>query len=185
MRLEGHGGRVAAPRPPPGASFQELGPSERHDEYRLRARPIEEVLDEVEGAAVRPVNVLEHEDRRAALRDSLEEGSPRREEGLALCSLGVHAEQGKEGRADPFALDRVADEVLDGRGDARDGRLGIVGLRQACALADHLAEGPEGNPLTVRRRTAGVPPHILRDPIGVDAELLDEPALSTSRGPDD
>ena len=66
----------AAPARPPG---QELGPCGGDDEYRDPGRPVDEVVDEVQQALVRPVEVLEDDDERALLREPLEEPPPRRE----------------------------------------------------------------------------------------------------------
>ena len=50
-----------APRRPP---FEQLGPRGAEHEQRDVARPVDQVVDEVERAVVGPVQVLEHEDER-------------------------------------------------------------------------------------------------------------------------
>ena len=67
--------RSACLRPSP-AGAKELGPSRADDEHRHSGRPVDEVVDEVEQALVRPVQVLEDENERAALGDGLEEPPP-------------------------------------------------------------------------------------------------------------
>src|SRR5205807_214650 len=78
--------RAEAPSasPPRRPLVRELGPRKDKYEERQAVRPIEEVLDEVEQARVRPLHVLEHEDRRPPLGEPLEQDAPSREEILLI-----------------------------------------------------------------------------------------------------
>ena len=64
---------------------------------------------------------------------------------------GLDAEQGEEGRLDPAPLVRVGDVLGERLGDLRPGRRLVVGLDEAAAPADHLAERPEADPVAVGR----------------------------------
>jgi hypothetical protein len=60
------------------------------------------VLDEVDQAAVGPLEVLEDEHGGRGRGDPLEEGPPGGEEGVAPAGRGIAgAEEGEEGRLDP------------------------------------------------------------------------------------
>ncbi len=63
-----------------GCRVAELRPRERDYEKRVTARPVEQVLEELEQLRVRPLHVLEHEDDEIVLCESFEEvaASPRR-----------------------------------------------------------------------------------------------------------
>ena len=74
---------VAAVGAPVRTPVEQLGPGQREDQDRQAARPVEEVVDEVEQAGIGPLEVLEHEHDRAALGDALEEDPPGREQRLA------------------------------------------------------------------------------------------------------
>jgi hypothetical protein len=73
----------------------------------MRARPLEQVLDEVEEGRVGPLEVLEDEDDRASLGEPLEEEPPRGEEVLAVARRASRAEQCAQPRLEPGALVRV------------------------------------------------------------------------------
>ena len=68
------------PAPQSGRRLEQLGPGERDDQDRDVAAPLEQVLDEVERARVRPVEVLEQERHDAAAGEPLEERPPRPEQ---------------------------------------------------------------------------------------------------------
>ena len=85
----------------------------------MGARPVEQVLDEVEEARVGPLEILEDEHDRAARGEPLEEQPPGGEEVLALLRLGVaQAEQLLESRPDPGALLGVGQPFLEHRARA-------------------------------------------------------------------
>ena len=67
---------AAAPAGPP---VEQLRPRRPDDEQRNAGRPVGEVVDEVEQAVVRPVQVLEDEHERPLLGEPLEVAPPRRE----------------------------------------------------------------------------------------------------------
>src|SRR5439155_11499498 len=93
--------------------LEQVRPGERRHEQRVVARPVEQVLDEVEQARVCPLHVLENEDGRVCLGEPLEEDAPRGEQILAIACLALReAEEMRETRLDERALLPV-EEVLD------------------------------------------------------------------------
>ena len=68
--------RVRFPAAPADAAGEELGPRRADDEERDPGRPVDEVVDEVEQAVVRPVQILEHEHEGAPFRHGFEEPAP-------------------------------------------------------------------------------------------------------------
>ena len=88
------------PAPQSRPAVEELRTGQRDDVDRPVARPIEDVVDEVEHAVVGPLQVLEDEDDDAALRDALEEHAPCGEQRLPVGPLvgvtGLEPEQLQE-----------------------------------------------------------------------------------------
>ena len=71
-------------RPPGRPLLQQFRPSQGDYEQRLVARPLQQVLDEVEETRVRPLHVLEGQHRRIRVGQALEEEPPCREQVLSL-----------------------------------------------------------------------------------------------------
>ena len=72
-RLEMDGGRVelaAAPRRP---TIEQLGPGQAQQEHRCVARPVGDVLDQIQERGLGPVDIVEDDDQRRAASDVLEE----------------------------------------------------------------------------------------------------------------
>lgn len=106
------------------------------------------MLHEVEEAAVRPLEVLEEEHRRAPLRDPLEEDPPGGEEDVAAARGGrLEPQEREERRLHPAPVLVGRDVLGDRRPDPLAGRGLVVVLDQLGPAADHLAERPEGDPL--------------------------------------
>ena len=76
-RLDREGGGVRLAASPRTSPLEELRPGRRDEQQRDVAEPLDELVDEVEQAVVGPVQILEDDDDRAALRDRLEEPTPR------------------------------------------------------------------------------------------------------------
>jgi hypothetical protein len=84
----------------------------------------EQVLDEVEQARVRPLQILEDEHDSALLGKALEEESPGREEILPVGGRPLgQPEQVGEPRLQPRTLVRVGDVLLDGRPEPGERRV--------------------------------------------------------------
>ena len=172
QRLEEERGEVALARAPVGTTVGELGPREREDEERLRPRPLEHVLDEVQQAGVAPVQILEDEHARALVGEALEEDAPGREEVVALpAGVLLEPEQVGEARLDPGALVRVGDVLLERRMQLGCCRRRVLLLDDACAPAHHLGERPVGDALAVGQAPPSVPPDLLGQPVDVLEEL--------------
>ena len=142
------------------------------------------MVDEVEQAAVGPLEVLEQQDRRAPGGDPLEEGSPRPEQRVAPARRrGLEAEQGEERRLDPAPVVGVGHEVGHRLGDPSPGRRLVVSLGQAGPPADHLAERPERDSVAVGGRPAAMPVDVVDEAVDVLLELPGEPALADPARP--
>ena len=138
QRLERERDGVASPRSPVRAAFEQLGPRQRHDQDRMRAAPLEHVVDEVEEARIGPLEVLEDEDRHAQVRDALEERAPGREQLLALAGAAfLEAEQLEEPRLDPAPLLRRR-----GRTPRRSPRSARASSRRRPTRRGRRASGP-------------------------------------------
>ena len=153
QRLEVHRREAAPRRAPARALVEQLRPRERQDEDRELARPLDEVVDEVERARVRPVDVLEHEDDGSAAAQGLEERPPRPEQ-LGRRDAAAEAQQLEHRLLHPGAIRVAGHDVVDHGLDLLAARLLVVALDQPGAAADHLAEGPERHALR-RRRGSG------------------------------
>ena len=167
--LEVDRGERTQARPPVRAPVEELGPGKRDERDRDPAAPLHDVVDEVEQAWVRVLEVLEHQDHGRRVGQPLEERPPGGEQ-LVRADPGLDAEEGEQGGLDPALLAGVADVGPHGLGDVGPrGRL-VIALGQARPAPDHLAQGPEGDPVPVGGGAARVPP----DRVGQAVEVLRE-----------
>ena len=119
--------KARLPAPHPGTAVGQLRPAERQHEDPVGARPLEQVLDEVEQAGVGPLDVLKHHHDRLALAEPLEEEPPRAVHVLRLARLPfLEAEQVRQAWLDPAALVGVR-HLLGHRGAQLGERsLGVV-----------------------------------------------------------
>ena len=184
QRLEVDRGEVALAGAPVGPPLEQLRPGEGHDVDRVGARPLEDVVDEVDQARVRVVEVLEDQDHRRRRGEALEERPPGADE-LLRRDARLDAEQGQEGGLDPAPLLLVLDDLADLLGDLLAGRCLVVGLAQAAAGADHLAQRPEADPVAVGRAAALVPPDRVGQAVDVLEELPGQPGLAEAGRADD
>ena len=68
--------RVRLAAAPPRPALQELGARGREYEQRNAARPLDQLVDELQQRIVGPVQILEHEHERPLLGQRLEEAAP-------------------------------------------------------------------------------------------------------------
>ncbi len=183
-RLEVEAREVAAPGAPIRAAIEELRTGQGQDVQRDRSAPLEQVIDEVERAGIRPVEILEDQDYRGGGGEALEKGSPGAEELLGTRAC-LDTEERQQRRLDPSALRLIRDVLGDHRGDLGSGRSLVVSLGEAGPTADHLAEGPERDPLAIRRRAAAMPPGQSDDPVQVLLEFPGEATLADPADPGD
>ena len=81
--------------------------------------------------------------------------------------------------------DGSGDVLENGLGDAGPRRRLVVGLHQPGSPTHHLAEGPEGDAVAVRRAAAGVPPDAVEQAIQVLEELPGQASLADAARADD
>ena len=167
---------AGAPRRPP---LGQLRPRERDHVERRVARPLEQVLDEVEQARIRPLHVLEREDGRVDVGEALEEEPPGGEEVLLVtCAVLAEAEQVREPRLDEGALVRVRDMLLERRAQLLQRRRRLLLLADPAAHPHHVSERPVGHALAVGEAPSAVPVRELGQPVEVLVELPPETRLA-------
>ena len=138
---------VAGGPRPSRAAVEELRAGEGDDADRQRPRPVEQVLDEVEQARVGPLEVLEDEHRRCRARRCARRRC-RHAANSVVAAAGrrrLEAEQREQRAARSSARSsgvRRRTRPTRRRDPLAGGRL-VVGLGQAGAAADHLAQRPE------------------------------------------
>ena len=178
-RLERQRGGVPAGRPEVGPAFQQVRPGEHQHEDAMVARPLEQVLDEIEERRIRPVHVFEDEDGRAALGEALEEDAPGREEVVPLMRLplGQAQEVGETG-LDPVALLLVFDVGLGGLAELLPSGPRVLALGDLRPHPDHLGERPVRDAFAVGEAAAALPRNQLFDSVDVLAELPGQPGLA-------
>ena len=86
------------------------------------ARPVEQVLDEVEQPRIGPLQVLEEQYGRVLLRESLEEDPPRRKQVRSVRGFVVADPEGmREPRCEPRALFGIGHVLVDRLTELREG----------------------------------------------------------------
>ena len=180
--------RVRLSSTPARATRDEVGPGRADDEERNLDRPVDEVIDEVEQTVVGPMEILEDQHERPALRERFEEAPPGGE-GLRLAlafqvRLAGDSDQRPQVRLDPAHLVRLFEDVF-GRGpELRAGLFRRVGLEDSRLPFHHLGQCPERHPLAVRQRPALPPRDQLEVRVDHPEELEYESALADSRDAD-
>ena len=176
-RLERHGGGVQLAAAPRRAHVEQIGARHAQQQDGRAARPVGDVLDQVEERGLAPVDVVEHEHERTLARRGLEEPPDRPERVLAGRRLG-----------DAHQLRHVpADELLvlvpvEHRADLRLDDLGEVEVGQARGLLDRLDHREVRDALAVRQAPAA---EHLGSVAGRRQELLDQSGLPHARGPEE
>ena len=170
--------KALCPAPPGRPPLRELGPRQRHDEERGGARPLQQVLDEVEQRGVRPLEVLEDQDDRIAVGEPFEEQPPGAEQLVAIARTTVlEPDQGCEPGLDPSSLVRLPDLLVEHRPELGHRRLAGLLLGDPALPADHLRERPVGQAVSVGRAAATEPVHVACETVEVAAELRGQPRL--------
>ena len=177
------------PPPQPGRRVSSSGRAVHEDEQRHPARPVDQVVDEVEKGVVRPVQVLEDEDERPLVRDRLEEAPPGRERLVASVPAPSSVSRPASGRRCPSIQAASAGSVTNrstaccsfssARSELSDSRM------PACALtispsAQNVTPSPYGSERPCRQKTTP------KAPVSIaPEELEDEPALADSGDTDE
>ena len=184
VRQRGDGERrgVQLAAAPAGSTFEELGPRRRDHEQRHVRYPLDELVDEVEEALVRPVQILEDENERAAFGHRLEEEAP---SGKRLASaiaaelaLGAQTDEREQVRLDPRYVGRVVEQVRDGRTDFLGRFRRRILLVDPGLRLDDLAECPHRDTVPVGETATLAPGDEVGVGIDHPAKLVDEAALA-------
>ena len=176
-RLQQDRARVHLPARPPRADLEKLRARHAEEQERGVARPVGEVLDQVEEGRLGPVDVVEHHGHRPVAREVLEELADAPERLLGRDGLAPREEAGDQ-RHDPVGI------VGAGR-DPRELRAGdadVVGSLHAGRLLHHLGQRVERDALPVGQAPAPEEDRRGRRP---DEELLDQARLPDAGGPEE
>src|SRR6266508_4548551 len=178
QRLEQDRSRVDLPTAPCGALVEELGPREADKEDRRVARPVGEVLDEVEERRLGPLHVVERHYDRSLLRQRFDQ-LPHRPERLLVRGVALpEAGGGCEPVDDDLGLGLACEE----RGQLRASVLRRVAWADRGGLADELRERPEGDALAVGHAAAHQDARLFAE---LREELVHEPRLPDARRAED
>ena len=141
----------------------QLGACESEHKDRVRARPLQQVLDEGEHRHVRPLHVLEHQHSRVRLRHPLEEQPPSSEEVVALMARPLlQAEQVRQPRLDPRPLLKLENMLLDRGTQLGARRVRLLALDDPGPHTHDLRQRPVGDPLPVGETATPVPENRVR-----------------------
>ena len=162
--------RVQLAAAPARSSLEKLRPGGRNDEERHVGHPVDELVEEVEQALVGPVDVLDHEDERALVRERFEEAPPRRECSLRLSppsslSLAETDSASRCARPSGFVAScrRASSTAIR---DLRAATRRCVLLVRCRLRLDDLAKRPERDSVAVREAATLTPGDQLR--VGLD-----------------
>ena len=135
-----------------------------------------QLVDEVEKAVVRPVEVLDDEHERRLLGQGLEEVSPGRKRLVSRLSprLALAGKADEHARSAIQALLLLGKSLLDCEKELLLDHLGTIALEHPRLCLDDLAERPEGDAVAIGKGAAFRP----RDPPGVG---LDKRARARGR----
>ena len=172
------------PAPQPGRRSSSSGRASVMIEDRDVAAPLQHVVDEVEQARVRPVEVLEQQHdgarrRRAARRTSATRRTAPRAAGRRLVRRPSSASSAGSTQRRSVLVGHVLRDASR-RASSRVVASSSVSSRPR-ARADHLAQRPERDALAVGGRAALVPPDGLDHAVDVLQELPGQAALADAR----
>ena len=145
----------------------------QHEEkQRVVARPLEQVIQELEQAGVGPLQVLDEHHNRAVLGQPLEEQAPSREQLFSRQHLWRQkTEQLAEAWGNELSLSAVGDPPFEAGPESLADDLLWILLADLQSGSHHLRERPVAHALPVGETPAGVPEHGSRQAVGVLEEL--------------
>jgi hypothetical protein len=143
------------------------------------------VVEEVEHGVIGPMQVLDHQHRRALLGEHFEEPPPGRERlgptiPAELDGAG-QADQRPEVTADPASLPLVRNQRANCSMQLGGGLLRRVGVDDAGLCLHDLAEGPQGHAVPVGQAAPLPPGGQRRFGLDLPAEFHDQPSLADPR----
>jgi hypothetical protein len=180
-RLETHREVVAAPSAPGRTPVEKLGPGKCDQEDRRLAAWLHQVLDQVEEAVGRPMQILEDDHQRRGSGGRFDRLSPGGEELSAIGSFGLgHADRGRQ----ELGAGRIGGDRLQPGPDC------VQQLRRLRVLAhtgereENLPHRPVGHLLAVGKALGGDNHGIRPEAVEPPEELLEQPRLSGPGGRD-
>jgi hypothetical protein len=183
-RLQGsegdHRGALGVLRPA-GMPLVQFGPRGSDHQQGHAAHGAHKVLEEGEQGVVGPVQILYHQDQRAAGGHGFKKAAPCGELlGLLSRRRGAaeQPEQRSQSHLQPFALILVGDEGRDGRLEFDRDHRRVIRLQHTGLCLDDLPQRPEGHTLAVGQAVALAPDHQLGLIIDEPQQFPDEPALA-------
>ena len=160
----------------------ELWTSERDHVERPVARPLEQVLDEVEQAGIGPLHVLEGKNGRIRVRETFEEQAPGGEQILSITRRRVlEPQQVREAGLDEGPLLRIEQMLRQRGGQLLPRRSRTLVLGDSAAHPHHVRQRPVGHAFPVRKTAPAMPVHDVDDAVEVLVELPRQPGLADSR----
>ena len=176
-RIEGQRAEAAAAQheaAPVGA----VRPCEHEEEDGVIAGPLEEVVEEVDHAGVRPLQILHDHDDGQVLGEALEEEAPAGEELLAGEHLGRRQpEQLPDAGGDELTVGGIGDPSLEPGAETLGYDVEGVVLADEQPRPDHLRERPVADALAVGEAATGVPEDVAGEAVDVLEELPGEAGL--------
>ena len=180
-RVQGQRDPVAAD-PELGPGLGQFRPGEDQHVNGQVLGPVDQVVQEVQQAAVGVLGVLDQQHDRRLSRQPLEEQPPPGEQllsGEGGRAVGrAHAQQPAQPDAHVRPLLRIREEPVQAGGQLAGRDVGGVLLGDAQPLPDHLGQSPERDALAVRQASAPMPPHLLGHALDVLAKLPAQPGLT-------
>ena len=145
------------------------------------ARPIEQVLDEVEQAVVGPVKILEdeHDGRRSAMRSKKRRHAEKRSS-LSPARSAPRGRAGARGAARGTRARRRRRRARERLAQLRERRLGRSSSATR-ARTHHLRKRPVRDAVAVGEAAAAVPAHVVGEPVDVLLELPERRDLPIRR----
>ena len=141
------------------------------------------MLDEVQRSVVRPVQILEHQDQRAAICDRLDQALPGGEDATSRAP-GLQPDKWPQPAGEPLPVAGILEQLQNRRGHLRLDVGRCVGFEHADVCAQRFCHGAE-RPAAVRERASLPPREDVLLGIRVAEELPDEPALPHARCSDE
>ena len=181
-RVEVDRREAALPRTPARTAGHEFRAGECDHEDRRVARPVEQVLDEIEQTRVGPLEILEREHDRIGVGEALEQQAPGREQVALVADIVIgEAEQLGDAGLDECALLRIRHMLVQGAAELHE-RIGHgLVLGDSAAHPHHVGERPVGDALAVGQAATAMPVHGRGEPVEVLVELPGEARLADPR----